>query len=158
MYLSPMSFSSFFVSFSFFFSLVHYMLHCLFHICSCQFGTTSWLISMVSPLSHLWWYSTCRETASLALQVEILHYYWATIQSSGAWTWLIIILLVIVSCTGMSLYLFQLFSNFIQLVHVHVLFTPVQLCILKKICENVLFIGLTSIYTECTCMYMYIHV
>lgn len=130
------------------------MLHCLFHICSCQFGITSWLISMVSPLSHLWSYSTCRETASLALQVEILHYYRATIQSSDAWTWLIIILLVIVSCTGVSLYLFQLFSNFIQLVHV--LFTPAQLCILKKFCENVLFIGLTSIYTECTCTYVYV--
>ena len=49
-----------------------------------------------------------------------------TIQScSGAWVWLIVIL-VIISCTDLSLYFLHLFSNFIQLVLI--IFTPVQLC------------------------------
>ena len=50
---------------------------------------------------------------------DIEHKIGTSIQScSGAWMWLIIIILVIVSCTDLSLYFLRIFSKFIQLVPV----------------------------------------
>ena len=79
---------------------------------------------LVTPMYHY--------NSVLLLQITICndiggeHNSGATLQNcSGAWVWLIIIL-VIISCTDLFLYFLHLFSNFIQLVPV--LFTLVQLC------------------------------
>ena len=80
-----------------------------------------------------------------------------TIQScSGAWVWLIIIL-VIISCTDLSsLYILHQFSNFIQLVPV--LFAPVQLFTFlifggKFLCLVSLFSGLILHYNWLLLLY-----
>ena len=57
---------------------------------------------------------------------------------------LVIIVLVIVSCTGLFLYFLHLFDNFIQVVPV--LFTPVQL---GTFFDKFLHVHMNNVHTEC---------